>query len=172
MLPARHEKTNVNINTYLLRRRFVAATATFSLMNGGPAAADGPQLHVDHNRGVGSSQTKRLEPWIAANPRDSSNLVILASRYLGKVSNSLHTEPAAWFSADGGATWSRGEFTGLAGLQGPRSSSVMLRQPSPRMAQLSLSTQAAQIALSSICGSSAPRMAAVIGTVPRHSLVG
>jgi hypothetical protein len=72
-------------------------------------------------RNVGPSQTKHLEPWIAANPCDASNLVILASHYWGKGPTALHTEPAAWFSTDGGDSWAPGEITGLATLRGPRS---------------------------------------------------
>jgi len=86
------------------------------------AAADAAALQIGPIREVGPSSTKHLEPWIAANPSDASNVIILASRYLGKLpSGSRRTEPAAWFSADGGATWSPGEFTGIAAMRGERS---------------------------------------------------
>ena len=70
------------------RRGFLAtAGATVAGVGGllaGPhaeAAAD-PRLTVGPIRRVGADGSKYFEPWIAANPRDASNLVIVGSRDL------------------------------------------------------------------------------------------
>ena len=76
-------------------------------------AAAGPRLTVGPIRRVGSRGAKYFEPWIAANPRDASNLVIVGSHDLGDVEtpNRFHMEPAAWFSVDGGVSWSVAELS-------------------------------------------------------------
>src|SRR5262249_26243686 len=56
---------------------------------------------------------KHIEPWIAANPRDASNLVVVGSRYVGD----RHYYSGAWFTGDGGATWSAGELPGMAAFR-------------------------------------------------------
>jgi hypothetical protein len=59
---------------------------------------------------VGAEREKHIEPWIAANPRDASNLVVVGSRYV----DDRRIYSGAWFTADGGATWSAGELPGMA----------------------------------------------------------
>ena len=75
----------------------------------GPA---GPRLTVGPIRQVGADGSKYFEPWIAANPRDASNMVIVGSLDLSKGStpDRFHMEPAAWFSFDGGASWSSADI--------------------------------------------------------------
>ena len=82
-------------------------------------AAAGPRLTVGSIRRVGADGAKYFEPWIAANPRDASNLVVVGSHRLGAMS---HKEPAAWFTMDGGASWSAGELAGADQLRGEKSS--------------------------------------------------
>jgi hypothetical protein len=62
---------------------------------------------------VGAAGEKHIEPWIAANPRDASNLVVVGSRYVGD----SHFYSRAWFTADGGVTWSVGELPGMAAFR-------------------------------------------------------
>ena len=102
------------------RRGFLAmAGATVAgigrLLAGAHArAAAGPRLTVGPIRRVGADGAKYFEPWIAANPRDASNLVVVGSHRLDEMS---HKEPAAWFTTDGGATWSAGELAGADQLR-------------------------------------------------------
>jgi hypothetical protein len=72
---------------------------------------------------VGLDGAKHVEPWIAANPLDGTNLVVVGSHFLGEAAtpSTFRMEPAAWFSMDGGATWSAGELEGATGLRGERS---------------------------------------------------
>src|SRR4051794_19018036 len=106
------------------RRGFLAmagatAAGVGGLLAGAHAeAAAGPRLTVGPIRRVGADRSKYFEPWIAANPRDASNLVIVASRDLSEAAtpNRYHMEPAAWFSFDGGSSWSSGELAGTADL--------------------------------------------------------
>ena len=105
------------------RRGFLAmAGATAAGVGGLPAgthaeAAAGPRLTVGPIRRVGAGGAKYFEPWIAANPRDASNLVVVGSHRLGEI---FHKEPAAWFTTDGGATWSAGELAGTGQLRGEK----------------------------------------------------
>jgi hypothetical protein len=109
----------------LVRRRFLAATGlaatgSLGLLAGGrPDAAGVPVLKVGPVRRVGLEGAKYFEPWIAANPRDGSNLVVVGSRYQGEVSTRAgeRMEPVAWFTADGGETWSAGELEGTDPLR-------------------------------------------------------
>jgi hypothetical protein len=73
-------------------------------------------------RRVGAHDAKSFEPWIAANPRDASNLVVVASHDLGEVATKTteRKEPAAWFTVDGGATWIEGELAGAERWQSGR----------------------------------------------------
>ncbi len=70
--------------------------------------AAGPRLTVGPIRRVGADGTKYFEPWIAANPCDPANLVIVGSHVLG---DPFHKEPAASFTKDGGLVG--GEFVRL-----------------------------------------------------------
>ena len=93
-----------------LARACVASAGVVHLL---PAALAGtvtiPRPTVGHVRHVGTEGEKYFEPWIAGNPRDASNLVIVGSHILDGF---LHREPVAWFTTDGGATWSAGEIEG------------------------------------------------------------
>ncbi len=104
----------------IARREFLAVLGSAAVALGPSAtAAEGPVLAVGPVRRVGPAGVKFIEPWIAANPRDSSNLVIVGSHNLGDSATpaTLSAEPAAWFTADGGATWSPGEIAGAAELR-------------------------------------------------------
>jgi hypothetical protein len=70
-------------------------------------------------RRTGREGERYFEPWIAANPRDGANLVVVASRYLGQPATRRGEpmEPAAWYTADGGATWSSGALEGTDRLR-------------------------------------------------------
>src|SRR5262249_16983282 len=101
------------------RREFFAVAGSAALgvhlLAGGATKAIGiSEFIIGSVRRVGSEGTKYFEPWIAANPRDASNLVIVGSCYLGKVATKAaeRMEPSAWFTIDGGATWSASDFAG------------------------------------------------------------
>lgn len=102
------------------RRGFLATAAGVGGLLAGvhAGAAAGPRLAIGPIRRVGDDRAKYFEPWIAANPRDASNLVIVGSRDLGAATTPgrFHMEPAAWFSRDGGASWAPGELAGAADL--------------------------------------------------------
>ncbi|HZW31907.1 MAG TPA: exo-alpha-sialidase, partial [Isosphaeraceae bacterium] len=108
--------------TTMDRRGFLAVTGSVAagaveFLAGACAQANGKsEFTVGPVRRVGAEGAKYFEPWIAANPRDGSNLVIVGSRYLGEAATRAteRMEPVAWFTADGGATWSAGEFEGTA----------------------------------------------------------
>jgi hypothetical protein len=109
----------------LIRRRFLAAAglaATGSLGFLAPERANAagvPVLKVGRIRRVGQEGAKYFEPWIAANPRDGSNLVVVGSRYLGETAtrSTQRMEPSAWFTLDGGVTWSAGALAGTNRLR-------------------------------------------------------
>ncbi len=112
---------------HLGRRGFLAvsglvAASSLGVLAGARARA--AELRVGPVRRVGPEGAKYFEPWIAANPRDAANLVVVGSNYLGEMANRAgeRMEPAAWFTVDGGATWSAGAFAGndrlRAGLAG------------------------------------------------------
>jgi hypothetical protein len=96
------------------RREFLAMAGALAALVGGffagsdAAAAVGPRLTVGPIRRVGVDAARYFEPWIAASPRNASNLVIVGSLDLsdGATPDHFHMEPAAWFSVDGGASWS------------------------------------------------------------------
>jgi hypothetical protein len=104
------------------RRRFLAtaisaATMAVEFQSGRSAIAAGvPKLRIGPVRRVGPEGVKHVGPSLAAHPRDASNLVVVASRFQGKspARASFHMEPVAYFSTDGGVTWSAGEFAGDA----------------------------------------------------------
>jgi hypothetical protein len=106
------------------RRGFLAmagatAAGVGGLLTGAYAeAAAGQRLAVGPIRRVGADGSKYFEPWIAANPRDGSNLVIIGSHDLSEAAtpDRFHMEPAAWFSFDGGSSWSSGKLAGAADL--------------------------------------------------------
>ncbi len=110
------------------RRGFLAAAGSTAagvagLLTGVHApAASPPRLDVGPIRQVGPDGAKHIEPWIAANPRDGKTLVVVGSNYLGKAASpsTVRMEPAAWYSVDGGGTWSAGELEGADGLRGER----------------------------------------------------
>jgi hypothetical protein len=110
-------------DTRIHRRGFLAMTGATaagvgSLLAGAPAeAAAGPRLTVGPIRRVGADGVKYFEPWIAANPRDAPNLVVVGSRRLDGM---FHKQPAAWFTMDGGDTWSAGELAGTDQLRGEK----------------------------------------------------
>lgn len=112
-------------DTRILRREFLArAGAAVGGMGGLPALAHAevaasPRLTVGPIRRVGADGARYFEPWIAANPRDASNLVVVASHCLDGMS---HKEPACWFTTDGGVTWSAGELAGADRLRGAKAS--------------------------------------------------
>jgi hypothetical protein len=100
------------------RRGFLAAgllgTGVLGRLAWGRVATDrAPAIRVGPIRRVGAEGEKHIEPWIAANPRDASNLVVVGSRYVGD----RHYYSGAWFTADGGATWSAGELPGMAAFR-------------------------------------------------------
>jgi len=84
--------------TQTLRRSFVAAaSSTAGLLILGSdqvVVADAPALQVNAIRCVGPSEMKHFEPWISENPRDASNLVILAALYLGTFTDNLAVHSA------------------------------------------------------------------------------
>src|SRR5262245_7181737 len=90
--------------TILASGAAVAASLSLSA-NSTTYAAKPREIRVNSIQTVSPVGSKFLEPWIAAHPSDPSRLVILASRYLGKGPGALHTDPVAWFTADGGSTW-------------------------------------------------------------------
>ena len=112
-------------NSRIRRRGFLAiAGATITGVGGMLAgahakAAAGPRLTVGPIRRVGADGAKHIEPWIAANPRDALNLVVVGTRLLGVAATpgGIEVEPAAWFTIDGGNTWSAGELAGTALLR-------------------------------------------------------
>jgi hypothetical protein len=126
--PEGHEMENALIQ----RRRFLAMSSALAAGLGGVSsrdsarAADGPRLTMGAIRRVEKDGARFFEPWIAANPRDASNLVIVGSRDLGEATtpNRFHMEPAAWFTFDGGSSWSPGELPGTAEL--PRNSAFLV----------------------------------------------
>lgn len=81
-------------------------------------ASTGLPLTVGPIRRIGTDGEKYFGPWNAANPLDSSNLVVVGSHLLGEV---RRAEPAAWFTRDGGATWLTGELEGMDRLHGEKS---------------------------------------------------
>jgi hypothetical protein len=96
-----------------------AAAGAVGLLAGTRAGAAGvPNLKVGPIRRIGPEGARFFEPWIAANPRDGANLVVVGSRYLapGKDPSDLPREPTAWFTTDGGVTWSAAELPGIAEL--------------------------------------------------------
>jgi hypothetical protein len=105
------------------RRGFLTVAGTTAAGVGGLLAgvhswaAAGPRLTVGPIRRVGEDRAKYFEPWIAANPRDPANLVVVGSHQLGAL---YHKEPAAWFTKDGGATWSAAELAGMDRLRGEK----------------------------------------------------
>ncbi len=110
------------------RRGFLAVAGSvvgsgIDLLAGARANAfEVPESKVGPIRRVGAEGAKYFEPWIAANPRDRSNLMIVGSRYLGEAPTRATEwmEPAAWFTVNGGATWSTGELEGIDRLRGGR----------------------------------------------------
>ena len=108
-------------NSRIRRRGFLAiAGATITGVGGMLAgahakAAAGPRLTVGPIRPVGADGAKHIEPWIAANPRDALNLVVVGTRLLGVAATpgGIEVEPAAWFTIDG-RSWSAGELAGTA----------------------------------------------------------
>ena len=109
----------------IARREFLAALGSTTVAFGLRAdAAEAPKIEVGPIRRIGPEGTKHVEPWIAANPRDPSNLVVVSARYLGKVATRMtfRMEPTAYFSADGGATWSPAAFEDGAELTRGKSS--------------------------------------------------
>jgi hypothetical protein len=104
------------------RRRFIATaisavTMAVEFESGRRAIACGvPKLKVGPVRRVGPEGVKHVQPSLAANPRDRSNLVVVASRFLGdsQARAGFHTEPVAYFTTDGGVNWASGEFDGDA----------------------------------------------------------
>lgn len=101
------------------RRKFLAALGSTPLVLGPRAeAAEAPKIEVGPTRRIGPDGAKHVEPWIAANPRDGANLVVVVARHLGKASTPMTSrmEPTAYVSADGGATWSPGVFEDAAEL--------------------------------------------------------
>ena len=103
----------------MARREFLAALGSATLALGLRAdAAEAPKIEVGPIRRIGPDGAKHVEPWVAANPRDGANLIVVVARYLGKVATqmSFRMEPTAYFSADGGATWSPGVFEDEAEL--------------------------------------------------------
>lgn len=109
----------------IARREFLSAIGAVAagLRAGARAEAAGaPQVEVGPIRRLGPDGAKGFEPWIAANPRDGANLVVVGSRYLAetKIRGDYPKQPVAWFTADGGATWSPGELAGTAGLRRDR----------------------------------------------------
>jgi hypothetical protein len=105
------------------RRGFLAVAGTTAAGVGGLLAgthswsAAGPRLTVGPIRRVGADGAKYFEPWIAANPRDPANLVVVGSHVRG---DPFHKEPTAWFTKDGGATWSAGELADIDRLRGEK----------------------------------------------------
>jgi BNR repeat-like domain len=94
-----------------------AATVAVEFQSGRRAIAAGiPKLKIGPVRRVGPEGVKHIQPSLAANPRDRSNLVVVASRFLGKsqARAGVHQEPVAYFTTDGGVSWAAGEFDGDA----------------------------------------------------------
>jgi hypothetical protein len=104
------------------RRIFIAtaisaATMAVEFQSGRRAIAAGvPKLRIGPVRRVGPEGVKHVQPSLAANPRDGSNLVVVASRFLGEsqARAGFHIEPVAYFTTDGGVSWASGEFDGDA----------------------------------------------------------
>ncbi len=107
------------------RRRFIATAISGSTMavefqSGRRAIAAGvPGLKIGPVRRVGPEGVKHVQPSLAANPRDRSNLVVVASRFQGEspARAGFHMEPVAYFTTDGGVSWSAGEFDGDAAMR-------------------------------------------------------
>jgi hypothetical protein len=101
------------------RRGFLAAACSLGagvlgLRAWGRVTADrAPEIRVGPVRRVAADGEKHIEPWLAANPRDASNLVVVGSRVVGD----RHYYSSAWFTTDGGATWSAGELPGMAAFR-------------------------------------------------------
>lgn len=118
------------MNDRVHRRRFLAtagaATAgACGLLARGPAAAAGElRLELGPIRRVGPEGARHGEPWIAANPRDAANLVVVGSHVLDRApgSTSSPMEPAGWFTVDGGRSWVASAFEGVEALSGARAS--------------------------------------------------
>lgn len=94
-----------------------AATIAVEFQSGRRAIAAGvPKLKIGPVRRVGPEGVKHLGPSLAANPRDGSNLVVVASRFQGKspARAGFRMEPVAYFTTDCGVSWSAGEFDGDA----------------------------------------------------------
>ncbi len=101
------------------RRGFLGATAGVGglLVRVHAGGETGPELRVGPIQRVGAYGAKYFEPWIAANPRDATNLVVVASRDLSAASPArFHMEPASWFSLDGGSSWNQGKLDGTENL--------------------------------------------------------
>ena len=68
------------------RRKSLAAACSLgtrvlqTLAWGREAADSAPEVRVGPVRRVGAAGEKHIEPWIVANPRDASNLVVVGSR--------------------------------------------------------------------------------------------
>jgi hypothetical protein len=79
------------------------------------AAGAAPKFTAGPVRSVGRAGERFFEPWIAANPVDAGNLVVVASRYLARrpAGEEEPREASAWFTGDGGATWSAGALEGF-----------------------------------------------------------
>jgi hypothetical protein len=86
-----------------------SAAAAFALR---ADAAEAPRIEVGPIRRIGPDGVKHVEPWIAANPRDGSNLVIVSTHFLGEKPTraTFWSRPAAYASADGGETWTPATF--------------------------------------------------------------
>ncbi len=104
---------------FLVEAGTVTAGAAVFRTDVGLAAHAPPRLRIGPIHRVGFEGRKYIEPWIAANPRDGANLVVVGSRYLGQVAtpSTFHLEPDAWFTTDGGTTWSAGDIAGTTDLR-------------------------------------------------------
>src|SRR5262249_41467643 len=100
------------------RRGFLTAgllgTGVLGRLAWGRVATDrAPEIRVGPICRVGAEGAKHIEPWIAANPRDASNLVVVGARDVGD----RHYYSGAWFTGDGGATGPAGELPGMAAFR-------------------------------------------------------
>src|SRR3954463_2530201 len=128
-------------STRIHRRGFLAIVGATAPGVGGilararAGAVASPRLTIGPIRRVGVGGSKYFEPWIAAHPRNASNLVIVASRDLSEaaIPDRYHMEPAAWFSLDGGSSWASGDLAGTADLLGGGRASPTPTRPTPRM---------------------------------------
>ena len=121
-----HQPRSIDMDNSRIRRRGILAMAGATIAGVGgllagahAKAAAGPRLTVGPIRRVGADGAKHIEPWIAANPGDALNLVVVGTRLLGVAATpgGFEVEPAAWFTIDGGNTWSAGELAGTALLR-------------------------------------------------------